>query len=152
MAKHFFCHNSLFCVLNFADKQGLILIKYSRGVKLAAQEIILKLLMNLGSIATDRRRKNFWSPDHRPHLRGTNFCHSEINLLMLERRRPFFFGDQSYFGLHYRDRCPEKWWFPNPKLHAALGTIAHICNVAPKSPRVWHPWNTVHVKTVWDMK
>ena len=20
-----------------------------------------------------------------------------------------FFGDRSYFGLHYRDRCPEKW-------------------------------------------
>ena len=21
----------------------------------------------------------------------------------------FFFGDRSYFGLYYRDRCPEKW-------------------------------------------
>ena len=106
----------------------------------AARERIPKLLMNFGSIATDHRRTNVWSPDHRPHLRGTNFCHSEITLLMLERWRPFFFGDRSYFRLHFRDRCPEKWWSPNLKLHAALGTIAHICNVAPRSPRVWHPW------------
>ena len=58
----------------------------------------------------------------------------------------FYFGDRSYFGLHYRDRCPEKWWSPNPKPHAALGTIAHICKVAPSSPRVWHPWTTLRYR------
>ena len=54
---------------------GYHMMLYSRGVKLVARETILKLLMNFGSIATD----------HRPHLRGTYFCYSEINLLMVER-------------------------------------------------------------------
>ena len=52
--------------------------------------------MNFGRIPTDYRRTNVWSPDHRLHLRGTDFCHSEITLLMLERWWSFFFLEIGY--------------------------------------------------------
>ena len=98
---------------------------------------------------SSNKRLNPWSQATLVRYRffsfGDNFtwCNNKTRFVVLMRAmmRRCWKGDDLFFeiDLHYRDRCPQKWWSPNRKLHAALGTIAHICNVPPRSPRVWHP-------------
>ena len=42
------------------------------------------------------------------------------------RGKDLLFGNRLHFGLHYLDRCPEKWQYPNEKFYAALGMIPNI--------------------------
>ena len=50
----------------------------------------------------------------------------------------FFFGDRPRCGLHYRDRCPEKWWSPNRKPSCGPG---HDCQHAMLLPEA-HEFET----------
>ena len=80
----------------------------------AAPQVILKLLMNFGSTATDNCRTNAWSSEQRPHWRGTNLCHSEATFLQPERCWPFFWRS-IHLGAKFQRLFPREVVIPESK-------------------------------------